>query len=92
MGGVINIITRKPSHNSWQGNLKIEITRQNYSYSDDIEQQSIFDNNDIFGLQPAGNNYHREEDKIAGGFTQHLKHQGNVKLSFIPSESQTFAL
>jgi|GEM_PF-4682158 len=46
----------------------------------------------MFELQPTGNNYHREEDKIAGGFTQHLKHQGNVKLSFIPSESQTFAL
>jgi len=97
IGGVINIITRKPAKDRWQGNIKIETTKQDHSYSGDIEQQSIFVQGPIidderFGLQLSGSSYHRAEDKLPSGFTQHLKKQGSAKLTFAPNSNHDFAV
>lgn len=95
MGGVINIITRK-STDQWYGSVGLDTTIQENSDSGNIYNANAFISapliDNILGLQLYGNGQYRPEDKIIDGNRRNENKSLTAKLTFTPTDTQTFIL
>lgn len=92
LGGVINIITRK-NQPSWKGQVTLDTTQQQDSRSGDIWQANYHFSGPIAGdalsLAIWGNQYHRAEDRIAGGYAFKTRSSTNARLAWKVSDAQS---
>lgn len=93
LGGVINVITRKVAK-KWGGSVTAETTIQEDSNSGDMNQTRFYVGgplkNDMLGLQVYGQYSQRDEDEIENGYNDQSMRNGTAKLTWTPTDSQTF--
>lgn len=95
MGGVINIITKKPTQD-WHGSLSMGGTLQenpnsgNYADSDFYLAGPLIENK--LGLQLYGGGNYRQEDKIVEGHNGRDNKNLTTTLTFTPTDKQTFVV
>ncbi|MCP1995542.1 TonB-dependent receptor domain-containing protein [Flavobacterium sp. HSC-61S13] len=85
MGGVINIITHKPSTRGWYGTIASDITVQENSDSGNLYQANANISGPIIpgklGIKASGLYSEREEDKILGGYNEQKMKSGNLEFN-----------
>jgi outer membrane receptor for ferrienterochelin and colicins len=93
MGGVINIITRK-ADNQWHAAVGLDGTLQENSDSGNIYNGNIYLSapivDDLLALQLYGSGNYRAEDKIIGGYNRNDNKSITTKLTYTPTDAQTF--
>ncbi|WP_036772576.1 ligand-gated channel protein [Photorhabdus australis] len=93
MGGVINIITRKPQK-EWKTSFRTDTTLTERKDSGNSYQGSVYSSGPIIdgllGLKVSGLYSHRNEDKFVGGFKEQEMRNGSATFSLTPDDQNTF--
>lgn len=95
MGGVINIITKKPTQD-WHGSLSMGGTLQENHNSGDYADNNFYLAGPLIenklGLQLYGGGNYRQEDKIVEGHNGRDNKNLTTTLTFTPTDNQTFVV
>ena len=95
MGGVVNIITKNVTK-EWTGSASVGFTAHDKSTFGNGHHGNFFVSGplvqDKLGLQVYGGADYRPEDNIIGGSNRNKNRNINTKLSFTPTDKQTFIL
>ena len=95
MGGVVNIITKNATK-EWTGSLSSGFTLHDRKVFGDGYHGNFFLSgpivNNVLGLQVYGGGNYRQEDSLIGASNKNKNRNINTKLTFTPTEKQTFIL